>query len=372
MPGRAGSWLAGIALAAAGALLALLLVEGALALWHFERPAPSLTWRLAQLLRGAGEAGVGKPVLVDASEIEALLPALSRDAVGLGNSPFEKLISDAAAFNQRDAGCLRMKPDLDKTATFLRTRLYDRFNPPLAFWDTQRALGPEVAAFVDRYGMRRVRLRSNAQGERLTLPESERSELGFVAGDSVALGIGLMDDETLASRLEALDPSVAWVNLGVGGAEAADVICNLEAARQRHPGKLTRLVYVYCENDLRDDEPYGRPEQVIEWLGGVARDEGLREPTVVYAPYLFNVFPELTRIPGQRGWDHPSRAAERERLRELTQQAGFRWLDIGALAREESARDPSRFAGLALFLDSVHLSPRGTQLLAESITSRVR
>lgn len=365
--------LAAAALVVGGSVLALLLVEGAASLWRFQTPWPSLTATWIARLRGlaGGAAAEGpwlQPILSDPSGLKAMVPALERDGVGLGNAPsvFQKHAQGMALNEERD-GCLRQRPNLDKVTGYLRAGLWDPLRPVTAFYDADAQLGPDVRDFLERYAVRRVRLRTDAHGERRTLPAVDAVDVVLVAGDSVAQGALLADAETLASQLQLRDRSRRYVNIGVAGAHAADVACNLDEALARHHPRVRELVYVYCENDLDPREPLGEPDGMVAWM----RDRFAREPidavTVIYAPFIYNVVPDLTRFRGYRGWKQDSHAPQRERLAALAEEAGFRWVDAGALALSLAGREGARMAALAFFQDEVHWSPRGTALVAEAL-----
>src|SRR5918995_6886804 len=161
----------------------------------------------------------------------------------------------------------------------------------------------------------------------MTVPAVERQEIVFVAGDSVAAGAMINDDETLASVLQRRDASRRYVNLGKGGSEAAEIRCNIELAAARYPSRVRELIYVYCENDFDEDESMGTPESVVSWLAKFVREQHIDRVTIVYAPYIFNVVPELTRVPGERGERFNDHADEKARLLALVQDAGFGWVD---------------------------------------------
>src|SRR5918995_1707982 len=201
----------------------------------------------------------------------------------------------------------------------------------------------------------------------MTVPAVERQEIVFVAGDSVAAGAMINDDETLASVLQRRDPYRRYVNLGRGGAEAAEIRCNVELAAERYPRRIRELIYVYCENDFDDDESMGTPEAVMAWLRRFVREQGIGRTTVVYAPYIFNVVPELTRVPGERGERFKDHADEKARLLALVQDAGFGWVDFGELALAEADARGTPFGALALYIDVVHHSPLGVERLADGL-----
>ena len=371
-PSSRGASALALAIGVAAALLLLLLVEGIVSLAAGREAAPSLVSRAIEIFDPRDPArrfAAPEPMLTDPSEVEALLPSLRAHSVGMGNSPYEELKTDDTSVNHVVDGCLEVRPHLAKRTTFLRTPLFERFNPLTAFVDSDRVLPPDLADFLERYAVRWVDVSTNEYGERTTAPRSESPRIVLVAGDSVAFGAMLSDDETLASLLQAQDGARRYVNLGIGGADADDVVCALRRAGERYRQRVDALVYVYCENDFHPEDPMGTPEEVMLAVRDFAAQHEIDDVTVVYMPYIFNVVPDLTRIRGERGGRMADHAGERRRLAGLVQESGFGWVDFTDIALAEAVANHTRFAALALYLDVVHLSPLGATRLADRVRS---
>jgi hypothetical protein len=364
---RVANW----ALAALVCLVIYLMGEGVFALNQWERSHRSLTYQVAQMIdgiSGRAERQFLRPLLSEPREIEVLLDDMRGAGVGLGNSPYEQLRTRAASTGRKVDGCPQNRPNLDKTFTYLRTPLFEMFNPVVMFYDSDRELPDRLQSFVDRYAVRLTNFTSDEYGQRTTVPAVDRPEIVFVAGDSVALGALVNNDETLASVLQRRDPSRRYVNVGKGGSEAAEIRCNIELAAARYPSRVRELIYVYCENDFDDDESMGTPEAVVSWLREFVREQHIDRITIVYAPYIFNVVPELTRVPGERGERFKDHADEKARLVALVRDAGFAWVDFGEIALAEADARGTPFGALSLYLDVVHHSPLGVERLADGLT----
>jgi|WetSurSiteA1Bulk_404760.scaffolds.fasta_scaffold26402_1 hypothetical protein len=353
-----------------------IVAEGLVSIARWERQSTSVAFSAIDMVRRMREGQ--RPidpeprldVLRDAAELEVMLPLMKAAGVGLGNTPYRELKTESSAMNYEKDGCLSLKPNLRKTAVFLRTQLFDPLDPVTAFFDADAALDPTLKEFLDRYAVsRRTQLTSNAAGERATFPLVERRQKVIVAGDSVAFGAMLDDRETIASQLQSRDATRQYISSGVGGASAADVICNLDAAAKRYQGQLDELIYVYCQNDLQPRKKFGRPEEVIDWLTHFASREHIPRVTVVYAPYVYNIAPQVTRFAGYEGWYIESHLAERRALKAAVENARFRWLDIGDLALEDDQTFGTQFAFWHFFIDHVHLSPYGVTRLVQRLTS---
>ena len=98
-----------------------------------------------------------------------------------------------------------------------------------------------------------------------------------------------------------------------------------------------------------------------------AREQDLKKITVVYAPYFYNIIPQLTRFRGYRGQFFPHHSDERRRLAARVVEAGFHYIDFTEIAREENDRAGTLFAAFALFVDATHYSRYGTSRLVEHL-----
>jgi hypothetical protein len=305
--------------------------------------------------------------LLERDEIDALIPKLKAAGAGLGNSPYRELITEVAAVNTRDEGCLVQKPNLHKTTTHLRSNLFNPLDPLQIFYDSDPNLDSVIRKLIDTYGVRLTTLTTNEQGERTTLPAVASDRKVIIAGDSVAHGATIDDSETISSQLQALDPTRQYINLGINGAHSTDIICALDKAAPRYKGQIEELIYIYCENDFEPEKTYGTPEAVVTWLKNFVKGQDISKVTVVYAPYIYNVVPQITRFRGYRGEHFMTNSRWRAALVSLVGEAGFRYIDISDLALAEAARAKTQFAALSVFADHVHLSPYGTTRLVERL-----
>lgn len=353
----------------------LLLAEGLYSMARLGTQGTSLTYRLFAGLGGSAAArrvedqpsSPDLQLIADAGEFEALMDQFRVANIGIGNSPYKELRTGEARTNVEIDACLTQKPDLDKTMSFLRANLFVNFDPPNVFYDTALVLPPEVAAFIDRYAFRKIRLRSNGDGERLTIPQVSSPDKVLVAGDSVANGSMVSDEETIASQLQAADPLRQYVNIGVASAKASDVVCNLERAARRYPGQVKEIVYVFCENDFDPDKPFGNPDELIAWLVRFLAKEKIGRLTMVYVPYIYNSSPDVTRIEGQLGYGFSFFRDEKNRLLSGAKAAGFRVVDYLETTQEARRDGGSQFAALALYVDHTHLSRHGIARLVERL-----
>jgi hypothetical protein len=345
--------------------LPYLVIEGIHSLSQGRRAATSLTYDLYRrwfLDRRAPPFDARDPTtqfITDPSQFQAMLDLFKANEIGIGNSPFAELKNERVAINTAENGCKVQKPNLRKTMAFLRSNVFNPFDQLTFFYDAERQLPPQLAAFFDRYGFRRVRLTTNPYGERLTLPIVSSKEKVVVAGDSVANGVMLDDTETIASRLQALDPGRQYINLGIAGAGTPDIQCALDKAAQRYGGQLRELIYVLCENDFET----ATPKEMMDWLVAFRQQQAIDRVVLLYVPFIYNVAPEIVRIPGHSHYDFPTFRDEKKEVFAAAKEAGFHSIDYTDITRAEAERVGSQFAPLALYLDHTHPSPVGVDRL---------
>jgi hypothetical protein len=239
-------------------------------------------------------------MITDAREITSLFDLMRANGVGLGNGPFAPLTNDAAAINREESGCLIQKPNLRKTMSYLRSNLFNPFDQITYFYDTGRALPPEITSLFARYGVREVHLTTNEYGERLTLPVVQAEDAVLVA-----------------------DPAL----------------------------------------------PYGTPEQLVPRIIELQRRESIERVVLLYMPYIYNVVPEVTRLPGHTHRAFPTYHDEKRRLLALGRDAGFSIVDFVDVADGQRRAVGSQFAPLALYADHAHPSKLGVELLLPRLTA---
>ena len=353
------------------AVFALLFIEGVYSIARWKHADRSIVYDAYSMLRGtaSGSRAMRLPA-ASRDEIESLIPDMIGLGVGMGNVPYKELVTGRAAINEVGPdGCRSPRANAHKITTYIRSGDYDLFDPPSMFFDKQANLGERLSRFVEKYAIKKSEFNSNNANERITLPVVSLPRKVIVAGDSVAAGSMIDDSETISSQLQRRDANSQYVNLGVNGAAAEDIVCRLKSAAVNYKGQIEGLVYVYSENDFDPEQPFGRPQEVVAWLKDYAANQKISKVTIVFAPYIYNIIPQLTRFPGSRGADHPEFLMEEDDLKKQALAAGFEYVNIGDIAIEEAKVRHTDFAAFALFVDHAHLSDYGVSKLVEKINA---
>lgn len=306
-------------------------------------------------------------VITDESQIKPLIPKMIAAGISLGNAPYPQTQTEVARLTTSNRECEGTKANLDKTSLFLRSNLFEPLDPIVAYHDRSTRIPSDLALFFQEYGYGQHGLTTNGLGERTTVPATDLPRKVIVAGGSVAFGAPLDDANTLASRLQARDDARQYVTLAIPQGTAEQVICNLNKEVPRYRGQIDEFIYVYAEQDLDSGRKYGTPEEVIAWLKNLAQNESIAKTTIVYAPTIYNVAPQLTRGKGQLSERIPNRDAQKDRLSKIAAGAGFGWFDIGAIVSEANKGQAAPFSILTYFADDSNLSLEGMNHLVDKM-----
>jgi hypothetical protein len=309
--------------------------------------------------------------LASREKIEALIPEFVDAGIGVGDVPNDGIygmnLGQATMTTQSAKGCKIVKPNLHKTMIQVRSIAYKEYAMPTLFFDHDAKLSHEIQAFLSTYAVRAAAARTNAFGERQTVPMVQSTRKVLVVGDSIAFGTNIDDEDTIASQLQRQDSTRQYVTLASPDASARDIICTVEDALARYHDQIDALVYVYSITDFNHKEKYGRPAQVLQWIKEFAEREHVADVIVVLSTDIFTVTPQFSRRTKKPlgSWLKDARA-----VREGAMAAGFRFINIADLAREEADARKTDFATFTMFMDGWgHLSPYGVSKVVERIRS---
>lgn len=297
--------------------------------------------------------------VTNARELRKFIDEFKAVNGGLGNTDFDELVNESAAINGHGP-CGGNKPNLDKSITQIRIEGFNSFDPPVFFVDHSTKLSPKLEAFLRKYGFEPFRFTTNSVGERTTLPPVKRKEKVLVVGDSVALGVSVDDEYTLASQLQKADLRREYVNVGKGGAGMADIQCLMNEAAKRYAGQISELIYVACDNDFSDSSAE-TPEGLLRRLKAFREAHGIGRLIVLRANYIYSNFP-FREYPLQPGLEKVFSMGQ------ALKSSGLPYADMMEVVLEEQRKRDNLFAGLEFYSDYVHWSKQGIATMAEKVT----
>jgi lysophospholipase L1-like esterase len=241
-------------------------------------------------------------------------------------------------------------------------------DPPVLHLPPEAPMSPDLRAYVGRNARLHYSYGVDHLGFRRTLPEVESTRKILMVGDSVLFGVGVDDDATLASALQAqVGSAVQIVNAGVGGYGPDQIYAVAEELSSR--GRYESLVYIACQNDFEDGsaETYlASAERVLERLAGLAPrfEAGV---TVLLVTAMEHTLYDVLR---ERGWtplENDLTSHLRSGLPASAARHGFSYVDWAEFAERTSLLHGTLFHRFALYVDHVHLSPLGNRLAAREL-----
>jgi hypothetical protein len=261
-----------------------------------------------------------------------------------------------------------LQPGVSVDAYQIRAEDSLNLDPPVVYVKAGSEMSQALRAYLERRTRVRYTYNIDANGFRRTLPEVDAGEKILMVGDSGLFGVGVDDEDTIASSLQRLvGDSYRVVNAGIAGYDGDRAF---RAAR-----KLSRtddyeiLVYVAHNNDFYEPRHIANPEKARRVL---ASFESLtdRFPGGIVVALITHLEYTGEDVLLSRGWRR-ERIEATDRLRRelpaMAEQAGFAFVDWADLVAEIRAREKTIFAPWSLYVDHAHLAPRASRLLAERI-----
>ncbi len=245
-------------------------------------------------------------------------------------------------------------------------------DPPIVAYDLSKTVPPKLKAWLDANTARYYSYTSNAEGDRVTLPVVHADKKVLMLGDSVAFGVGVDDNHTIASFLQSmLGNSQQVINHTTGGHGYQEIYTLAVNSSYAHKGNT--LIYIACQNDFWDEHKGIDETQMREAFGKLAalKTSGHYAKVIIvlesYQQFSFhhflNKWPEAYITHMRKTFDD---------FPAMAQEIGFVGINWDAIIHQYNKGSDSLFAGMSLYVDQVHLSPRGAKLMAEALLPYVR
>jgi lysophospholipase L1-like esterase len=240
-------------------------------------------------------------------------------------------------------------------------------DPPVLYQLSSASLSASAQHWIRAHSRMELAYSTDQRGRRLTFPVVQSDHKILIVGDSVAFGVGVNDEDTVASQLQqTLGTTASVINAGVGGHNGDQAFQMAEKLSRTE--RFETLVYIACQNDF---ETVGEVRPLLERFRTIAnRFSG--NVIVILETYLeYNGRDVLLA----QGW-HPSDIAQTDQLRAAfpheTKALGFLYADWSDIVDEYRPSVRSVFSPFALYVDHCHLSRIGTSLMAKRIHALLR
>jgi hypothetical protein len=341
-----------------------LVLEGAYALSRKSKPSQSLTYQFVSQRQAPSEAAgqLGR-YLYSRRQLEDRFPLFRKHRLVLGNSPFHDLATEETRVTVDDPLLgRRFKPGLTVRSSPLRSRLFDPLYPISYSYIVRESEEPDgkFTEFLDRYAFREVTWTTDEDGFRTTLPRTRSGPMIALVGSSPCVGVFLEDEETLASLLQREYGDFRFLNACVSRTTAANHAAMVASLSEQFGDELVGGIYTINEKNYESVdsalEAVDRVADSLESVGAVYR-------VLVYHHYIYETMPDVFRKNRRLEASFSDKAEVLTRARER----GFAIVDSYELVRAYREAKGSLGSGLALYVDHVHPSREGNELLAEAI-----
>lgn len=253
-----------------------------------------------------------------------------------------------------------LRPNTNITGHLLKAAAPFNIDPPVLYYPTPTVFSERVSSWISNNSRGLTwSYQIDGNGFRRTLPEVNAPRKILVVGDSVGFGVGVNDEDTIASHMQRLiGDNTQIINASVGGYQGPEVV---ETARLMiENGPYDALIYIACANDfmtsLEDMEPT---------IKGLAKlKDQYNRVHVVLTPYLEYVAQDLFEWPE---YLRKNNDKIRDELPEIVASYGLTYSDWTDEVIASTAENHSVFHRLSYFVDHTHFSPYGAKNIARGI-----
>jgi lysophospholipase L1-like esterase len=261
-----------------------------------------------------------------------------------------------------------LRPNARVDAYMLATEHALNLDPPVVYLRPDAPQSPALRAFLDGNTRLRYRFTVDGRGFRRTVPAVESPRRVLIVGDSVAFGVGVNDEATMASALQqTVGTALQIVNAGVGEYDVDEVYRTADLLSAQ--GRYEALIYVACQNDFDDRSPeatLASATQMLERLGALGPRVGHRVAVLLQAHMEYTAWDILQTAGGS-----PAEKSRTDHLRRhlpaVAQRLGFPYVDWTDLVAPYAQQEGTLFHRFAFYVDHVHFSPLGHRLAAREL-----
>jgi len=270
-----------------------------------------------------------------------------------------------------------MKPDLKLDAYILKTIKSFNYLSPILYLHKETAISKKLSEYIDENARISFNFSTNSQGYRVTLPKIQQDKKILIAGDSVAFGIGVDNDKTIASHLQKLvKKDYHVINSAIPGYSFATILMSLR--RELKKNSYDKLIYIVCQNDFAiwDDNLINIKfvSHMTDELNKI-KDNFPEGIAIIYVPFIFYALSDiyLNDMPKEHIY-YPRQYLEeteliRDKLEIECRKKDFKFMDFTDVANKYLKDTGTIWSRFALYNDHTHLSSEGARLLAEEIYS---
>tara|TARA_B100000131_G_scaffold262339_1_gene258702 strand:+ start:367 stop:1497 length:1131 start_codon:yes stop_codon:yes gene_type:complete len=234
-----------------------------------------------------------KGVVYDQIELENLIGDVKSLNGFIGNSPYSDKFEQTLTSDE--SGCFRYKNNLDMKSYFIRTNLYNVYDPVTIWIDNGKIIPSDLIHFLDSKSYGYSKFTTNDRGLRATnFNIDPNKNLNIFGGGGAALSSMISDAYTIPYLIKEHDQDSQYINASVSSRNFSDVMCNFKKELNFYKDfKIQNLILLMSDLDLSQLE---NSDILIylEEIDNIKSKYGIEEVIIIYFPYIYTVSPEIT------------------------------------------------------------------------------
>jgi lysophospholipase L1-like esterase len=266
-----------------------------------------------------------------------------------------------------------LRPDVRISVSMLKSTKAINVDPPVLYlkYDDNLEYSNRLKAYIKEESRINYSYSTDSNGFRKTVPEVNSDKQILIIGDSVPFGVGVDDENTVASQLQKIiGEQYRIINGGVGNYNGQQAF--LMAKKLSNENNFAGLIYVACQNDFMKAESWvGEATDVLTKINTIS-DRFNNNIIIMLETYMeYN----LRDFFLDKGWSDKrieKTHSLRKSLPKITAEFGFEYYDWTEIASDFMNKEKSIFSRFALYSDHAHLSPLGNRLMANELFSIIQ
>jgi lysophospholipase L1-like esterase len=297
-----------------------------------------------------------------------------RAVVDNADNPTEQLNHYTSLVDRDDEVGWSLIPNAHISVYTLRALNPENFDPPILALPSDAKISEGLKQYIKEQARIRYSYNVGPDGYRVTIPAIESDRRILMVGDSVLFGLGVNDDDTIASHLQRIvGNSFKVVNAGVGGFSGEQALKMAKKAAGKY--KYEVLIYIACQNDFMlstEHVPYSVQAREVLNEFAASNDKFGGKVVVMLMPHLEYAIDDIL----QKGGAYREVITETNRLRRemplTAKELGLEFVDMMDIINDHMRQSGTIMARFALFADTAHFSPLGNRLAAEKLHETLR
>ena len=243
-----------------------------------------------------------------------------------GNVPFDYNAKHSLIKN--NGSCTVFNENLSMESYFIRTDLYNSFDPVTIWVDKNKMKSDELISLLNKYSSGQSSFHTNELGHRnVTSTISSNDVINIYTGGGAALSSVLSDHLTIPSILQNSDPDSKYLNFSSLSNDISNIICNLDEQLKSSNSKINNLILLVSDMELLELNDEGL-KGFISQLNSVKNEYLIENVIVIYFPYIYTVSPELTIRKGGSSTSFPDAKSKKDILLRESNKNNFKTIDL--------------------------------------------